>query len=112
MPAVHAKSLLRIVQAVWPRHLVQTRVGSGKRLILVCLLVLEIVGPAKIILRARAIDRREFLVSIHIKLDFTLAPPAIVVHTNCHKGSHIMTFPLDIVYNGIKCPLCRMIPSE
>ena len=59
MPAVKSEALFRLVNFIRRNHLGQARVGRGKGQIFVGLLILEIVGTAKVIFRAGAADGRE-----------------------------------------------------
>src|SRR6187397_726422 len=80
VPAVEAEALLRLVQAIGPRHERQPRVRRAEFLVALRVLVLEVVRPAEVVLGARAADRRELDVAIHEELDFALPPPTVVVH--------------------------------
>src|ERR1035438_434602 len=101
MPSIQAKSLLRFVEAVRLNHLNQAAVRRSELLILLFLLILEVIRSAEIIFRPGSVNRREGLVAVHIELDFSLAPPAVVVNTVGEIGSDILPFPFDIVEGGV-----------
>src|ERR1035441_3843769 len=52
VPAVHAKALLRLVQAVRANDLRQAGIGSGKFFVLLLLTILEIIRPAEVVFGA------------------------------------------------------------
>ena len=89
MPAVEPKARLRAVDAVGADHLRQAGIGRGKGLVLVRGLILEVVGAAEVVLRARAADGGILAVAVEEELDLALAPPSGVVHAPAHVGAHI-----------------------
>src|ERR1700712_1392199 len=98
MPAIHSKTLLRTIQSIRLCYLVKTGISCRKGLILVCLLIFKIIGSAKIIFGAGAIYSGKLLVSIHIEFNFSFAPPAIVVYTDCHKSAYVLSLPFYVIH--------------
>src|SRR5262249_26490170 len=103
VPAVHAKALLRLVDAVGADHLRQAGIGRGEFEIarlrpaayagvgeLPGHARIEIIGAAKIILGAGAADGRNLTVAVDEELDLALAPPAIAVRAPGHVGADIV----------------------
>ena len=90
MPAVHAKTLLRFVHAIGPYYLVQTGVWRRKFLVLMGLVVFKVVRTTEIIFGAGAIYCWVYAITIHKKLYFAFAPPAVVVHVPGHVSAHIL----------------------
>ena len=102
MPAVKPEALVGLVNFVRRNHLGQARVGRGKGHIFVGLLILKIVGTAKIIFRAGATNGWKRRVAIEVKLDLAFTPPARAVHFDCQISAHVLSFTLDAVEDGIE----------
>src|SRR5688572_8774295 len=112
MPAVQAKSLLRVIHAVGPYHLVQAGIGRAELLVLPGIAVLEVVRAAKIILCAGTADSRELGISVHKELDLSFAPPAVIIHAPGHVSTHILALAFDTVYQRIAAAFGRVITAE
>src|SRR4051812_2305439 len=78
MPAVETKALLALVEAVGRYHLRQAQERRGVATVLAPG-VLEVPGPAEIVFRPGAADRRPVGIAVQVELDLALAPPAVVV---------------------------------
>ncbi len=61
---------------------------------------IKIIGSAKIVFRSRAIDGGELFVSIHKKFNFSLTPPAVVMHTPGQVSSYVLSSSRDIIHDG------------
>src|ERR1039457_6711009 len=113
VPSIQAKSLLRFVETIRLDHLNQAAVRRSELLILLFFLILEVIRSAEIIFRPGSVNRREGLVAVHVELDFSLAPPAVVVNTVGEIGSHVLPLPFYIVEDGVDIFIReRIYPSE
>ena len=83
VPAVEPKARLRAVDAVGADHLRQAGIGRGKGLVLVRGLILEVVGAAEVVLRARAADGGILAVVVEEELDLP-SPHQPVLFTPQH----------------------------
>ena len=100
MPAVHAEALLALVEAVRLDHLWQAQIGRGIGAVF-AIEIAKAPGAAEIVLGARAADRGEVAVAIHIEFDFALAPPAAIVAAPSHVGPDIVAHALDAIDDRI-----------
>jgi len=100
VPAIHSETHLRTVDTIRADDLVHARVGRAVFLILFRFLVLEVIGAAEIILRARATDGRPF-VAIHVEFNFPFSSPAGVVDAPAHGGADEMAATFDSFENRI-----------
>src|SRR5690606_6360078 len=89
VPTVHAESLLAPVQAVRLDHLRHAKESSGERAVFTARM-LEVPSAAEIVFGTGSANRREFLVSVHIELDFAFAPPAGIVDLPCNVCTYIV----------------------
>ena len=100
MPAVHSKSLLTLIEPVRFDHLRQAQVWRGIGFVLT-VRIAETPGATKVILGACAAYGREVSITIHIELDFALAPSAAIIAAPCHIGADIMAHAVDAIEDGI-----------
>ena len=101
MPAVHAEAELAAVEMVRSQHL-QSGIGRGKgRVPVMGGGILEIVGAAEVILRARAADSGIIGVAIYVELDLPFSPPVGIVHAPGQISAHILSLALDSVQDGV-----------
>ncbi len=100
MPAIHAESLLALIQAVWLDDLRQTRERTRKYAVF-AFRMFKIPGSAEIILGAGAADRWPVLISIQIEFDFTFTPPAVVPDSPRQIGSDVLPFAFYPIKNGM-----------
>ena len=69
-------------------------------------------GTSKVIFRSCSADGRILLISVNIKLHFSLAPPVTFQCGKCHVGSYIMAFSFYSIQNCIIfCFFCQPFPS-
>ena len=99
MPAVESESLADIVQTVAAHDLRQTGVRGREFRILA--VDVKVVRTAEVVFRTGAADGREFGVAVHEELDFTFAPPAVVVYTPEQVRADVLTLALDAVDDGV-----------
>src|SRR5262249_15891003 len=100
MPAIHTKSLLAAIEPIRSYDLCQPGIRGTEHPILSGGM-LEIPGAAKIVLRSRATNSRPLAVAIHVKFDFTLAPPSIIVHAPREVCPNVVPLPADPVNNRV-----------
>ena len=102
VPAVQAELLAGFVDLVRRQHLRKAGVGRGEGLVFVEVVVLEIVGAAKIIFGAGAADGGELGIAVHVEFDFAFTPPTRVVDVHGEIGADVLAFTFDVVENGVK----------
>ena len=60
--------------------------------------MLEVPGPAEVILRAGAANGRPFCIAIQVELDLAFAPPIVVVTTPGEVGTNILALAVYAIY--------------
>jgi hypothetical protein len=108
MPAIEAKTLGHIVVAITTNCLGQAairraefgivRFRNSKR---IPRPGIEVVRPAKVIFSARSADRGIARIAIHVELDLSFAPPAVVVDAPGQVSANILSLTAEAVEQHI-----------
>src|SRR5699024_9035303 len=111
MPAIHAKSLLALVEAIRNDDLGQTKVWRAVAAVLT-LRVLEVPGAAEVILGTSAGDSWEIGIAIHIELNLAFTPPTAGVHAPGDVGANVLALPLHAIEQGVHIHIRQRVGSS